>query len=770
MLVLKSIKKDYVSGTTTVHALKGINLTFRKNEFVSILGPSGCGKTTLLNLIGGLDQYTSGDLVIQGKSTKKFKNSDWDAYRNASVGFVFQNYNLISHLSVLNNVEMALSLSGVSQAERKRRAKKALTDVGLSDQFNKKPNQLSGGQMQRVAIARALVNDPDILLADEPTGALDSKTSEQIMALIQAISKDRLVIMVTHNADIAHQYSDRIIELLDGEVLSDTNPEKDPELPDSLTLKKTNMNYVTALISSFKNLFTKKTRTFITTLAGSIGIIGVALVLGISNGTTDYIDTIESDTLSGFPVTVDQFAIAELEPDGPGGILAPNATSERAFTDAPTIYSYDQSSSSTLHQNVFTDDFLDYIDDMDSSFYNSLTYTTQLELNILTLSEANTPIKVEIGSESNGPFAASNSVFEIPDNEEFILSQYDLLEGSFPNSANEAVLVVGTENELSVEFLESIGLDIESEYAFSDLLNKSFKVIPNDLYYVQNDTRFVASSDLESMYDSPEAIELNIVGILRLNADASSELLNPGIGYTSKLTDIMVDDALESAIVQAQLSDSSVNVLTGLPFNEVLTYDDVLGNIGGDSRPLSIQIYPVSFESKDDIKAYIDAYNETVTGDNIIVYTDIAESISSTIGELVDNITIILASFAGISLVVSSIMIGIITYVSVIERTKEIGVMRSLGARKKDISRIFNAETILIGLAAGLLGIGIYFALQFPINILIDSLIDVQNFAGLDIISAGALIILSSFLTLFAGIVPARIAANKDPVEALRTE
>ena len=770
MLVLKSIKKDYVMGNTTVHALKGINLTFRKNEFVSILGPSGCGKTTLLNLIGGLDQYTSGDLVIQGKSTKKFKSADWDAYRNASIGFVFQNYNLISHLSILTNVEMALSLSGVSSKERKRRATQALIEVGLGDQLSKKPNQLSGGQMQRVAIARALVNDPEILLADEPTGALDSKTSEQIMALIQTISKKRLVIMVTHNADIAHQYSDRIIELLDGEVLSDTRPEKDPNLPDTLTLKKTNMNYWTALMSSFKNLFTKKTRTLITTLAGSIGIIGIALVLGISNGMTDYVDVIQSDTLSGFPITVDQFASAELEPDGPGDILAPSESSAQSFTDEPTIYSYDQAESSTVHKNILSDDFLSYIEAMDPTFYNSISYTTQMELNILTLNDSNDVIRVENTSESNGPFAASNSLFEIPDNEEFILSQYDLLDGVYPASSNEAVLVVGTENELSVDLLESIGVEVESEYAFSDLLGKTFHIIPNNTYYQFTGERYVANTNLQEMYDNDAAVPLEIVGILRLNPEASSQLLSSGIGYTVALTNQMSTDAMNSEIVQTQINDPETNVLTGLPFNDVITYEDILGRIGGDPNPVSIQVYPVSFESKDSIKAYIDAYNETVPSEEIIVYSDVAETISSTIGGLVNTITIILTSFAAISLVVSSIMIGIITYVSVIERTKEIGVMRSLGARKKDISRIFNAETILIGLSAGLLGIGIYFAFQWPVNILINSLIGVQNFANLDIISSGTLILLSSFLTLFAGIIPARIAAKKDPVEALRTE
>lgn len=770
MLVLKSIKKDYVLGSTTVHALKGIDLAFRKNEFVSILGPSGCGKTTLLNLIGGLDQYTSGDLVIKGRSTKKFKAADWDAYRNASVGFVFQNYNLIAHLNILTNVEMALSLSGVSQNERKKRATLALEEVGLADQIHKKPNQLSGGQMQRVAIARALVNDPEILLADEPTGALDSKTSEQIMTLIQKISKERLVIMVTHNADIAHQYSDRIIELLDGEVLSDSRPEKDKNLPDTLSLKKTTMRYLTALSSSFKNLVTKKTRTLITTIAGSIGIIGIALVLGISNGMTDYVSTIESDTLSGFPITVDQYASAEIEPDGPDGILAPNSTSERSYTDEPTIYSLDESASSTVHENIITNDFINYLETMDSSLYNSISYSTQLELNILTKNDSNEVIEVDNSTESNGPFAATNTLFELPDNQEFILSQYELLEGTYPSNKNEAVLVVGTENELSVEFLESIGLDIESEYDFSDFLQLDFKVIPNNTYYIEDGERFVASKDLDDLYVSEDAVDLQIVGIIRLNPDASSQLLNPGIGYTVSLTDTMLDDALNSDIVNAQLENPEINVLTALPFNQIVTYDDVLGSIGGDAQPTSIQIYPVSFESKDAIKDYIDAYNVSATNEGIIVYTDVAESISSTIGSLVNTITIILTSFAGISLVVSSIMIGIITYVSVIERTKEIGVMRSLGARKKDISRIFNAETLLIGLAAGLLGIGIYFGLQWPINMLIDTFINVQNFANLDIISSTSLVLLSSFLTLFAGIIPAKIAAKKDPVEALRTE
>lgn len=772
MLTLKNIKKDYhPDSKNVVHALKDINISFRQNEFVSILGPSGCGKTTLLNLIGGLDHYTEGDLIIKGKSTKKFKDKDWDAYRNTSVGFVFQNYNLISHLSVLSNVEMALSLSGVSTKDRKDRAKKALIDVGLSDQLHKKPGQLSGGQMQRVAIARALVNDPEILLADEPTGALDSITSTQIMELIKKISQDRLVIMVTHNSEIAHNYSDRIIELLDGEIIKDSRPETKEYSGTSVTLNKTTMKYVTALISSFKNLVTKKTRTFITMVAGSIGIIGIALVLGISNGMNDYVNTVQSDTLSGFPITISEQVSAGIsDNDGPPEFIAPGEDSEQSFTDEPVIYSNDPIASSAIHTNIFSDSFLTYLDEMDESFYNSISYTSNLQLNVITENTNDEIQMVEVTNGTTNPFSNTSILYELPDNEEFILSQYEVLMGSYPSNASEAILVLNTENELDIQTLEALGFGSNSTYTFEEIFGKTYQVIPNDAFYYEEDGRFKETLDLDSLFNLEENVTVEIVGILRAQEDATSELLSSGLAYTKALTDVMIENALTSDIVAEQLENPEVNVLTGFPFSENVTYTDVLSLIGGDSSPTSIQIYPVTFETKNEIKTYIDAYNETVPNEEIIIYTDVAESISSTLGVLIDTITYILTAFAAISLVVSSIMIGIITYVSVIERTKEIGIMRSLGARKKDISRIFNAETLLIGLSAGIFGVTLYYLLQIPLNIIITNLIGIENFAFLDILSASLLITLSSFLTLISGIIPSRIASRKDPVEALRTE
>lgn len=775
MLELKNLSKNYQVGETTVKALKNINLKFRRNEFVSILGPSGCGKTTILNIIGGLDQYTSGDLQIDSTSTKEYADVDWDAYRNTTIGFVFQNYNLISHLTVLENVEMALSLSGVSSKERKERSIKVLDEVGLADQINKLPNQLSGGQLQRVAIARALVNNPKILLADEPTGALDSKTSEQVIKLIKEISRDRLVIMVTHNASIASTYSDRIIHLLDGEILSDSNPANgDLEIGGNLKNTKTSMSFLTAIKTSFKNLVTKKGRTLITAIAGSIGIIGIALVLAISSGMTNYVDDIQSDTLAGYPITINSVVQAELlgRGGGPGGILGQVELETYEFPSESIIYAYDQSESTTLHTNIFTDEFLTYLDQMDSSLYNTISYTQSISMPVITESnnQSYNLIKVDNSTSSN-IFQTGSTIFsEIPDNQEFIESQYDILYGTYPEAYNEVVLIVDNMNQLNVDTLEALGFDIEEEYSFSDFIGKDFKVIPNDVYYNQVGEVFVQNSDLESLYNNSEAITISIVGILRVDEDASSELLNAGIGYTTLLTDYMLDNASQSEIVIAQTSNQDVNVLTGLPFNEQITYDMVLKLLGGNATPVGVQIYPVSFESKDIIKAYLDDYNLNLDDLDKVVYSDIAETISSTISGMIDTITIILSAFAGISLIVSSIMIGIITYVSVIERTKEIGIMRSLGARKKDISRIFTAETLLIGLTAGVFGIVFYLLLSLPVNQVLTRLIGVSGFASLSVLSAVGLIALSSILTLIAGIIPSKIAANKNPVVALRTE
>ena len=772
MLQLKNIKKDYMVGGLPVPALNGISLEFQKNEFVSILGVSGSGKTTLLNIIGGLDRYTSGDLLVNGRSTVEFSDNDWDAYRNATIGFVFQNYNLISHLSVIDNVEMSLRLSGVSAKERKDRARKVLTDVGLVDHIHKRPNQLSGGQMQRVAIARALVNNPKILLADEPSGALDSKTSHQIMELIKDISKDRLVIMVTHNTEMAHEFSDRIVQLVDGRVVDDTRPiqiKPDKVVIDKLFNKKTSMSYLTALKTSFKNLLTKKGRTLITAIAGSIGIIGIALVLSISTGMTNYVNEMESDTLAGFPLTISSVVSTDIFARPRQG-MEDIGIDKGIFTDDPIIYSYDKIANTTLHTNIFSNDFLSYLDQMDTTLYNSISYTRAISLNIIAETSVGGYTKI-VSDVSTNPFSSASSVLnEVPNSPEFIQSQYDILAGQYPTAYNELVLIVDSQNQIDVTTLESLGISIEENYSFADFIGKSFKVIPNNLYYTSNGSTYIPSTDYETMYNSTEAITISIVGILRVNKDASTELLSSGIGYTTFLTDYMIDMNSSSQIVVAQEASQALNVLTGQPFNLQLTYDMVMRSIGGDSTPVGVQIYPVSFDSKDAIKTYLDQYNIGLDDVDTIVYTDLAETISATISTLISTITITLAAFAGISLVVSSIMIGIITYVSVIERTKEIGIMRSLGARKKDISRIFNAETILIGFTSGVIGVFMAMVLNIPVNIVINKLIGVPGFSTLIIASAIGLIMLSTILTLIAGLVPSGIAARKDPVIALRTE
>jgi len=776
MLELRNIKKSYKLAGQSIPALKGIDLEFKAHEFVSILGPSGCGKTTLLNLIGGLDRYTSGDLLVEGKSTKDFSDAEWDAYRNATIGFVFQSYNLISHLSVLDNVEMALRLSGVPSKERRERAIKVLTQVGLQDQLQKKPNQMSGGQMQRVAIARALVNNPKVLLADEPTGAIDSKTSDQIMDLIKEIAKDRLVIMVTHNSEIAEKYSDRIIRLLDGEVISDSNPtelKKDGEVLTKLKTKRTTMPYLTAIKTSLMNLLTKKGRTIITAFAGSIGIIGIALVLSISSGMTTYVNSMQSDTLAGFPLVINQNVstsiFAQRQSTASGAL---NGKTNDFPTDA-LIYSFDRQASTIVHKNILDDNFLAYLNTMDPTLSNSISTTSGIALNILAKTSAGEVIKTSTGSTGaiSGMGLVSSNVFSsIPNNPEFIKSQYDVLYGGYPSTANDLVLIIDSQNQLDVSVLNALGISIDEKYSFESLIGTEVKVIPNDLNYTEFHGVYLPNTDGASLYESSDAITLKVVGILRVNPEASSEVLSTGIGYTTMLTELMLNSAQNSQIVLAQIASPDINILTGKPFNTQISYQNVMQNIGGDVTPTTIQIYPTSFEAKDKIKTYLDAYNGGKADEQTIVYSDLAETISSTISTLINTITLILAAFAGISLIVSSIMIGIITYVSVIERTKEIGIMRSLGARKRDISRIFNAETILIGLSAGFLGVGLSLLFMIPINMVINNMISVPNFAYLSFTNGASLLILSTALTLVAGLIPSRVAANQDPVIALRTE
>ncbi|MBN2557256.1 MAG: ATP-binding cassette domain-containing protein [Clostridia bacterium] len=781
MLKLVDISKDYKTGDTVTHALTDVNLEFRTNEFVSILGPSGCGKTTLLNIIGGLDKYQKGDLLLDDKSTKGFRDNEWDSYRNATIGFVFQNYNLITHLSVLDNVEIALTLSGVSAADRRMRAREALIEVGLEDQIKKRPNQLSGGQMQRVAIARALVNRPKILLADEPTGAIDSHTSIVILDLLKKISKDRLVIMVTHNTELAQQYSDRIIRLLDGRIEEDSRTYEKPDevvFKEKLRNKRVSMSFATALKSSFKNLVSKKTRTIITAVAGSIGIIGIALVLAISNGMTLYVDSMQSDTLAGFPLTVNPTVSTTNEV-----LTAPRDRMEEArgqegssadFPTAELIYPYDSRADARMHENVITQGYLDYIEGMDSDLYNSISYSRKVAVNLIAVTDSGGYVKVGTGS-SSSPFSmfSSNGYFnEIPNSRIFIESQYDLLGDAsrYPENYDEAVLIVDRQNRLDVSFLNEFGIALTDEFSFDDFMGMELVVADNNDYYRQIGQAFVAGTDYEAMTSGENAIKIKVVGIMRVKESASSEILNTGIGYTTMLTDKVLENASESDIVSAQKENPGINVLTGQPFNELATYKGIMQIIGGDSTPTGIQIYPVSFETKDEIKEYLDLYNADADESEKIIYTDLAETISGAISSLISTITVILSAFAAISLLVSSIMIGIITYVSVVERTKEIGILRSIGARKKDISRVFIAETIIIGFTAGVMGIIATGVLILPINKIIERLIDVGGFSSLPLLKAAGLIAISMGLTFVAGLIPSRIAANKDPVVALRTE
>jgi len=792
-LKLVNIRKTYKAGNTTVEALKGISLEFRKNEFVSILGPSGCGKTTLLNIIGGLDRYDKGNLLINDLSTEYFKDSDWDAYRNRSIGFVFQNYNLISHQTVLQNVEIAMTLSGVPAAERKLRAKEALSAVHLEDQLKKKPNQLSGGQMQRVAIARALVNNPDIILADEPTGALDSHTSVQIMEILKEVSKTRLVIMVTHNAEMAEEYSNRVIRLFDGETQSDSNPiisqqietsnqyESEASKPKKAKLKKTSMSLTTATSLSFKNLLTKKGRTIITAFAGSIGIVGVALVLALSNGLSAYISNMQSEALSGFPISISTGEQSVDFNERPAMGKDAEATGFEKFTSDDVIYRYDSTANTTSHTNVLTDDYLNYVSQLETSLpnaVNTISYTQGVDINLLAKGESSV---VKYNTSSNfsakAQITGSNNYWqEMPDNSEFILSLYDLIgdESRLPTAKNEVVLVVDEYNRLDEKIFQKLGITTQSDdYKITDFVGKTMlKVIPNNDFYTEDSNGyFVAanSTEYDDLYDSDTGLSLTITGILRLKDGAASSYLSSGIVYTTALTQYIVDDAKNSDIAIAQTS-ADYDVVLNVPFSSDTAKEQKMISLGAVTTPTGINIYPKDFDSKDSIKDYLGEYNTDKTTTDQIIYTDLAETITSMIGTLINTITYVLIGFAAISLLVSTIMIGIITYVSVIERTKEIGILRSVGARKKDVSRVFNAETLIIGFVAGMLGVGISYLLTFPINSIVAKLVDINNISNLSPLSAFVLVLGSMALTFIAGLIPARMAANKDPVVALRTE
>lgn len=786
-LKLDSIVKTYTNGEKVV-ALQGVSLDFRENEFVAILGPSGCGKTTLLNIIGGLDRYDSGDLCINGISTKKYRAADWDAYRNRSIGFVFQNYNLIGHQTVLQNVEIALTLSGVSAKERKRRAKQALEDVGLADQSRKKPNQLSGGQMQRVAIARALINNPDILLADEPTGALDSHTSVQVMDILKEIAKTRLVIMVTHNGELAEEYATRIIRLLDGEVQSDSNqPEKETvaELPGAKGEKrrKTSMSLRTATMLSLKNLLTKKGRTLTTSLAGSIGIIGVALVLALNSGLSAYMGDMQTDMLSGFPITIDT---NEQSVDRTVRIgmteIGDSTANYTEFPDDATIRRFDSDENTTVHKNIFNENYLQYIGAIKTALpntVNTISYRRGVSMNILAKAE-DTVVKFERTGGRGGSddmimlMGEGNYFQEMPDNNEFVLSLYDLIgTGSrLPETRNEVVLVVDSYNRLNERFFEMMGIAQADSYSVADFIGKTMlKVVDNDSFYQKKGELFTAAgaADYATLFADENGTLLTIVGVLRIKEEAASEYFSQGFVYTHLLTDYFVENAKNSQIALAQ-AESEQDVLTGIPFAKESAKEEMLLSLGANTTPVGINIYPVDFDAKEKIKNYLDAYNDGKTEADQVLYSDMAETISEVTGTLLDTVSLVLVGFAAISLLVSTIMIGIITYVSVIERTKEIGILRSVGARKKDISRVFNAETLIIGCTAGSIGICLAYLATIPINTVIATLVEIENIAVLNPLHALLLVAGSMVLTLIAGFFPSRMAANKDPVEALRAE
>lgn len=773
MLTLSHIKKSYKVGEFTTTALKDVSLSFRNREFVAILGKSGSGKTTALNIIGGLDRYDSGDLIIKGKHTKDFKDKDWDAYRNNSVGFVFQSYNLINHLSIVDNVELGMTLSGVSAKVKHQTATKVLEQVGLKDHLHKKPNQLSGGQQQRVAIARSLANNPEILLCDEPTGALDSQTSTQIMDLIKEIASDRLVIMVTHNPDIAHQYADRIIEFEDGLVISDSHSYAPQDEANDFQLKHTKMRFFTALKLSFNNIRTKLGRTALTSFASSIGIIGIAVILSLSNGFQMQIDDFQSNALAEFPIMISQSAtvldaatmVNQQEED--------NKYEEYADTDQ--VYLYDPSETAIVHQNKISADFLTYINDIDPEYASSIGYSYLLNLNLLRV-DGDTITRVSFSGSSAASSGITSGLSTFPislgdDETSTISSNYDLLAGSYPSSATDIILVVDSRNRVDETLLSSLGYDIsESEtLKYDELVKTTFQWIPNDSYYTQTGLgNFVPETDLEKIIDADGSMTLNLVGIVRVKEDNQLALLNPGIVYSDELSQQIIELSKTSEIVEAQKA-SDVNVMSMETISET-DKEQLIGYLGGSDQPVLITIYPKDFTTKDEILSYIDSYNEGKAQEDTIVYTDLSSTISGLTKSIMDGITTVLIAFASISLVVSLIMIGIITYTSVIERTKEIGILKALGARKKDITRVFDAETFLLGVFSGLLGIAIAYLLTFPINHIIYILTDLQNVAQLQWQHALLLVVISTVLTVIGGHIPARMASRKDAVIALRSE
>ena len=762
MLQLKNIKKSYKTGEFTQHALKGIDLEFRKNEFVAILGPSGSGKTTLLNIIGGLDRYDSGDLIINGKSTKKFKQSDWDAYRNNSIGFIFQSYNLISHISVLENVEMGMTLSGMNAKKRHKKALELLKKVGLKEHAHKKPNQLSGGQMQRVAIARALANDPDIILADEPTGALDTKTSTQIMELIKEIAKDKLVIMVTHNPELANVYANRIVEFRDGELIDDSNPLDENKEESNYNIKKTSMNYLTALKLSFNNIKTKKGRTLITAFASSIGIIGIALILSLSNGFKLQIDKFEKDTLSQAPIIISKQSMDMQQMTN----MAQEKDDLEEYSDEQVIYPQ-KTVERIVHINKITKEYINIINKINTNLIGGIAYQRATNLNLFT--KTNDKIK-KLDSTIMSPIPAT-----MDGKESLVMKDnFEVIAGELSTNKEDLILLVDSKNRISETTLKALGYDSE-KIEFKDILNKEFKLVLNDNYYKKTGEIYTFETNLEKLYENKNAVTLKIKAIIRGKKDSDfAKLSGSGLMYNNSLTDYIIENNNNSEIVKEQ-KNANYSVFTMLPYDlekeEGKEEKEMqLAYLGAETSPIMIQIYPKDFDSKDEILKSLDKYNENKSDDDKIIYIDEAKLITTMSGSIMDAITVVLIAFSAISLVVSSIMIGIITYISVLERTKEIGILRALGARKKDISRVFNAETFIIGFTSGIIGLTIARLLVFPANMIIESLTKLPDVAKLNPAHAITLLIISILLTVIGGLIPSKVAAKKDPVEALRSE
>lgn len=778
MLQLEHLYKSYHVGDNVTHALDDVSISFRDQEFVAILGPSGSGKTTLLNVIGGLDRYDKGDMIINGKSTKNFTETDWDAYRNNTVGFIFQNYNLISHLSIVANVELGMTLSGVPAKKRHEKAIKALTEVGLKDHIDKKPNQLSGGQMQRVAIARAIANDPDILLCDEPTGALDTETSVQIMELIKKLSKDRLVIMVTHNPELAEQYATRIVRFQDGKILSDSDPYTPHDVKDTFKLKRTKMSYWNAIKLSFTNIMTKKARTTLTAFASSIGIISIAVVLALSNGFQKQINTTMSKALAKYPVSITQTATDMMS-------VETRKESDKNVKNRGYVTAQKDQNQQATHTNKITQKYIDYIKKINPNYANNISYQRATNLNLL--SQVNGKIqRVQFSnvdqnasqsisamrSQAMSSMGIGSSVFPTTLDKSkgnFLKQNYQLLSGAWPTKDTDLVLVTDNKNTVNINSLKNLGFDVEdgNKIKFNKLIGKQFSVVSNNNYYQELPTgMFVPRKTSQNMYNS--GTKLRLSAVIRPKNEDSMALLSTGIAYSDKLTQNVIDQNENSTIVKAQKATDR-NVLTGQSMNNSQK-EQMLQTLGATAVPTGIMIYPNNFDSKDKVLDYLDKWNKGKSKKDQIIYTDMSSAVTTMTGGLLNGITTVLVAFAAISLITSMIMIGILTYTSVLERTKEIGVLKALGARKRDITRVFDAETFILGVFAGVLGVGIAYLLTFPINSVIYHLTDLANVAQLNPVHALILIIISTVLTLLGGHLPARMAAKKDAAIALRSE